>query len=217
MRLNDKRLGFIPPDEFIPIAEKNGTIIPIGMLVFRNVCEFISAANLQSRGIHFIEVNLSVAQCMQKMLAEQLLEVLEEYQLPTSCINLEITETAAAYSTENLAANMNKLAGTGIHFSLDDYGTGYSSMSSMLELPFDLVKIDKEIISSLDNERAIIAMNSTISMLKQLRLGIVAEGVETEEQVRFLTEMGCDYLQGYYFSKPVPAEIFLSQYSLLHI
>lgn len=210
LRLRDEKLGNIPPDEFIPISERNGSILRIGMMVFRSVCEFISKNDLQSKGIDYIEINLSVAQCMQKKLAAELLETLQEFGLSTDCVNLEITESAAAYSPEMLANNMATLAASGIKFSLDDYGTGFSSMASMVELPFDLVKLDKGIISSMDSERTRIAVRNSIAMLKQLNMGIVAEGVETAEQARVLTEMGCDYLQGYYFSRPVPASDFLN-------
>lgn len=210
VRLNDPELGPISPAEFIPITEKNGDIIQIGMVVFRKVCSFISKQNLKSLGIDYIEVNLSVAQCMQKKLAEDILKEMAFYELPTKCINLEITETAAAYSPETLAENMKNLALSGIKFSLDDYGTGFSSMSCMVELPFDFVKLDQGLIASMGNEKALIAMNSTVAMLRQLDMKIVAEGVETMEQAMLLEEMGCDYLQGYYFSRPIPETEFLA-------
>lgn len=209
VRLHDANLGNITPGEFIPITEKNGSIIRLGAIVFRKVCEFIASNDLKALGLEYIEVNLSVAQCMQKKLAEQLLETLQEFNIPTEYINLEITETAAAYSPEALTINMNELSASGVKFSLDDYGTGFSNITRMINLPFDLVKLDMEIISDMGNERTYIALENTVSMLHQLKIGIVAEGVETLEQMQSLTKMGCDYLQGYYFSKPVPAEQFL--------
>lgn len=209
IRLTDEKLGAISPAEFIPITEKNGAIIQVGMTVFRKVCQFIAANSLKDYGIEYIEVNPSVAQCMQKTLARQLLEELRYYNIPTDYINFEITETAAALSPETLAENMKTLAEAGIRFSLDDYGTGYANMSSMVELPFHIVKIDREIIASMNNEKTYIAMNSTIAMLKQLNMKIVAEGIETAEQVSTLSQMGCDYLQGYYFSRPVNQNEFL--------
>lgn len=211
LRLRDPELGFIPPDEFIPITEKSGKIIEIGMFVFRTVCQFIAKNDLKKIGIDYIEINLSVEQCMQHKLADQLLRTIDEFHLPTSCINLEITETAVAYSTEILETNMNTLAETGIKFSLDDYGTGYSNMASMVHLPFNLVKIDKGIVSSLEDERVFIAISSTIAMFREMRMGIVAEGVETYEQVEVLSALGCDYLQGYFYSRPVCATEFLEK------
>lgn len=211
VRLVDPVLGPLYPDEFIPIAERNGAILRIGMFVFRSVCEFYVQQKLVGRGIRYIQINLSVAQCMQKDLAEQLLEVLQEYGISPECINLEVTETTAAGSPETLLHTMRDLSSAGLKFSLDDYGTGYSNLSSLIELPFTLVKIDKGMVWKLNNERAQIAMSHTISMLKQLCMGIVAEGVETEEQADLLTKMGCDYLQGYYYSKPMPEAEFLTQ------
>lgn len=210
IRLFDEDLGFISPDEFIPISEKDGMILKIGMFVFESVCQFISNNNLIERGIQYIEINLSVVQCMQKQLTEELLYVMNRYHIKGNQINLEITETAAAYSPEMLRINMHQLSNNGISFSLDDYGTGYSNMSYMVDLPFDLVKLDKSIVwASFEKEKALIAMVSTIAMIKKLEMHIVAEGVETEEQMNLLSELGCDYLQGYYFSKPVPANEFL--------
>lgn len=210
IRLFDEDLGFISPEEFIPISEKDGLILKIGMFVFETVCQFISNNNLLERGIQYIEINLSVVQCMQKQLTEELLYVMSRYNIKGSQINLEITETAAAYSPEMLRINMRQLSDNGISFSLDDYGTGYSNMSYMVDLPFDLVKLDKSIVwASFEKEKALIAMVSTIAMIKKLEMHIVAEGVETEEQMKLLSELGCDYLQGYYFSKPVPENEFL--------
>lgn len=217
IRLYDEKLGYIPPDEFIPITEKNGTILQVGMFVFRSVCQFLAENNMKARNIDFIEVNLSVVQCMQSKLAEELLRTMQEFHLPADCINLEITETAAAYSTEALEANMRTLAASGITFSLDDYGTGYSNMSYMVELPFHIVKVDKSIISGMQNERTFIAVSSTVAMLKKMNLRIVAEGVETKEQAQILSDMGCDFLQGYYFSKPVPASQFLEAFPLVSL
>ena len=210
IRLFDEELGFISPEEFIPISEKDGMILKIGIFVFESVCQFISNNDLIEKGIQYIEINLSVVQCMQKQLTEELLQVMERYHIKGNQINLEITETAATYSPEMLRINMHQLSDNGISFSLDDYGTGYSNMSYMVDLPFDLVKLDKSIVwASFEKEKALIAMVSTIAMIKKLEMHIVAEGVETEEQMNLLSELGCDYLQGYYFSKPVPANEFL--------
>ena len=209
VRLHDDVLGDVAPSEFIPIAERNGTILRIGKEVLRSVCAFYAANGLKEIGIDYVEVNLSVAQCMQKDLAEQILALLEEYGLSTGSINLEITETVAAGSPETLHRNMKVLSRAGVAFSLDDYGTGYSSMVSVVELPFTLVKIDQGMIERLADERTQVAVRNTVTMLKQLGLGIVAEGVENETQARVLTEMGCDLLQGYYYAKPLPGQEFL--------
>ncbi|MBO5291913.1 MAG: EAL domain-containing protein [Lachnospiraceae bacterium] len=210
IRLRDEELGFISPEEFIPIAERKSMILEIGRFVLEEVCRFWSEAKLEWYGLEYIEVNLSVVQCMQVNLVEQLDQIMDSYQIPSNRINLEITETAAAYSEEMLEKNMERLDAKGIGLSMDDYGTGYSNMTYLLRFPFSFVKIDKAIVwAAFEKETAMVAMSSIVSMIKNLQMKIVAEGVETKEQAEKLRELGCDYLQGYYFSKPVSKEDFL--------
>jgi EAL domain-containing protein (putative c-di-GMP-specific phosphodiesterase class I) len=210
IRLKDDRLGYISPEEFVPIAERHGLIIEMGAFVFRDVCRFFSEERLWERGIEYVDVNLSVVQCMQENLHEQLIAVMDEYQLPYHCINLEITETAAVLSTERLRHNMNCLMEKGVHFSLDDYGTGFSNTASIIEYPFHTIKLDKSMLwSSADSEKALCALEHMIAMIKSMHMDIVCEGVETQAQAAMLESMGCDYFQGYYFSKPVNGEAFL--------
>ncbi len=211
IRLRDEELGFISPEEFIPMAEKNGMIFEIGEFVFRNVCQMMSKMRLWELGIDFIEVNLSPVQCMEEGLHRKLMHIMDEYQLPYHCINLEITETAAASTEETLRHNINPLLEKGVTFSLDDYGTGYSNISNVITYPFYIIKLDKSMVwSALEDSKAMKALKHTIAMIKELNFHIVAEGVETLEQATLLGGLGCDYLQGYYFSKPVPEEQFLN-------
>ena len=210
LRLNDPILGFIPPDEFIPIAEETGMIIEIGDFVLHSVCQFIKENNLPQYDIQFIEINLSVIQCMQLNMAEYILQLTEEYGLSPSQINLEITETAASDSPKMLQINMNTLVNSAVTFSLDDYGTGYSNVAYIMELPFHMIKLDKSMVwSSFENSRASIAFESTVAMIQKLGMHIVAEGVETYGQADFLTSLGIEYLQGFYFAKPMPAKKFI--------
>lgn len=210
IRLRDDDGNFISPEDFIPIAEKNGSILRIGEFVFESVCRTLSAIDVKKYGIEKIDINLSVAQCMQEILSEQILTIRSMYNVPASLINLEITETAAAHTPEILLQNMNNLSKAGFELSLDDYGSGYSNMSYMLNLPFKMIKIDKYIVwSAFEEERANKALTATISMIHQLGMTVLAEGVETAAQVEWLSDLGCDYLQGYYFSKPVPREDYL--------
>ena len=210
LRLNDSELGFIPPDEFIVVAENNGSILEIGDIVFEKVCRFLSQQQTEKLGIHYVEVNLSVVQCMQEELAEKLLAVMQKYRIPCGSINLEITETAANSSPIMLIRNMKKLFQKGITFSLDDFGTGYSNMSAIMELPLDIIKFDKSMISSADNSRkGKIIFLSSVAMIKQMNMKIVAEGIETKEQKAMMEESGIEYLQGYYFSRPVPEQAFV--------
>lgn len=210
IRLQDEKLGFISPEVFIPMAEKEGYILEIGRFVFDSVCSFYKRERLWERGIEYIEVNLSVIECMQHDLANRLFHILREYQLPAHRINLEITETAMAYSSELLANTMHRLAEDGFTFSMDDFGTGYSGIASTYDLPFDCIKIDKSILwTSMENEKAYIVLKNTFALIKNLKKKIVMEGVENEEHIERLLELGCDYFQGYYFSKPIPEQQFL--------
>ena len=210
IRLKDENGQFISPEDFIPIAEKTGAILRIGEYVFESVCLALSQINTEEYGIQKIDINLSVAQCMQEILAEQILKINSIYQIPTSIINLEITETAAAHTPEILLKNMQTLSNAGFELSLDDYGSGYSNMSYMLNLPFKMIKIDKFIVwAAFTNKRAEKALAATIKMIKEIGMTVLAEGVETPEQAEWLIASGCDYLQGFYYSRPIPKNEFL--------
>lgn len=209
VRLRDDMLGNIPPDVFIPIAEKNGTIVKLGMMIFEKVCRFIAKENLKETSIEYIEVNVSVVQCMQRNFVDNLLEIMKRYRVEPNQINLEVTETAAVNSLSILQENIERLHAKGISFSLDDYGSGYSTLGYIHQLPFKIIKLDKLMVwDAFDNERAGIALKFTVGMLKELKVGIVAEGVETQEQQTHLSDIGCDYLQGWYYSKAVPETEF---------
>lgn len=206
-RMNVPGYGYVSPEEFILIAEQNGTILRIGILVLEEVCRFINEYDLKSKGIEFIEVNLSVVQCMQEKIYEEIQGVLKKYQISPAMINLEITESAEAYSEERLVRNMARLSLTDITFSLDDYGSGYSNVNYLVDLPFSIVKIDKYLVwAAVKKVSSRRVLENTISMFKDINLKIVTEGIEDPEMMKMVTDMGADYLQGYYFSKPVPKE-----------
>jgi len=210
IRLKDENGKFISPEDFIPIAEKTGTILRIGEYVFETVCRNLSVIDIEEYGIKKIDINLSVAQCMQEILAEQILAINSIYKIPASIINLEITETAAAHTPEILLKNMQTLSKAGFELSLDDYGSGYSNMNYMLNLPFKMIKIDKYIVwAAYADPRAEKALAATVKMIKALDMTVLAEGVEAEDQAKWLMSLGCDYLQGYYYSRPVPKDEYL--------
>ena len=144
VRLIDEDLGFVSPDEFIPIAEKNGTITAIGQFVFEEACHIFSREKLKEIGIEFIDVNLSTVQCMHKNLAEIFKNTLEHYGLTSKTINLEITESAAINSQETFQQTMKDLRGMNFSFSLDDYGTGYSNATYIFNMDFSVIKISFE-------------------------------------------------------------------------
>ena len=210
VRLKDDKLGFISPDEFIPISEENGTILKIGKFVFEEVCRFLSKGTAKALGIEYIQVNLSVIQCMQSDLVDEFTKIMKKYNIFPSDICLEITETASAYTPHIMENNIRALSDMGVKFALDDFGTGYCNISYLLNYPFRFIKLEKEIVwASFENNKAHIAIESTVAMVKKLKMNIVAEGVETVQQLDNLLEMGCNYIQGYYFSKPVPENEFL--------
>lgn len=210
IRLRDEKGRFLSPEDFIPIAERTGTILRIGEFVYEAVCLALSQINPEEYGIKMMGINLSVAQCMQEILADQIMAIHKIYQIPASIISLEITETAAAHSPEILLKNMERLAAAGFDFSLDDYGSTYANMNYMLNLPFKMIKIDKySVWSALTDPRAKKALTATIQMIKSFGMKVLAAGVEDKAQAVMLTELGCDYLQGYYFSRPIQrAEFF---------
>lgn len=209
LRLYDDELGFIPPDEFIPLAEKKGYIIDIGEFVFESVCRFVKEKQLEEIGIEYIEVNLSPIQCMSENLVDRFGGIIQKYGIKSSNINFEITETAMSNSMEVLESTMEQLTANGFAFSIDDYGTGYSNYNYIFDMPFSIVKLDKSILwKAVENEKANIILTNTVRMVHDMNMKTVVEGVETAEQKNMLQNIGCDYLQGFYFSKAVPEEEF---------
>ena len=214
-RLIDSEYGVIPPDEFIPVAERNGAILDIGLYVFEEACRFYQEEQLRSLGIEYIEVNLSVVQCLSKNLMKSFDEILNKYHLSAERINLEITESATTENLSVLYDTIEVLKNSRFSFSLDDYGTGYSNISYMYEMPFSIIKIDKSILWKAKNPKTgetekngYIYLENTIRMLKDMGYSVLVEGVETVEQKMLLEELGCDYFQGYYFSKPIQKQVF---------
>lgn len=209
-------LGFISPEIFIPMAEQHGMIGKIGSIVFEKVCSFASENRLWEKGVNYIEVNLSGMQSVDPALPAQLMSVMHKYGIQPKFINLEITETASIDGGEMLDVNMKRLRSLGCHFSMDDFGTGYSNLAKMAKVHFELVKLDKSLIWPAFGEKPeepMVILNSCIAMILQLGAHIVAEGVETQEQADFLTEQGVNYLQGYYYSKPISGDTFLEKLS----
>ena len=214
VRLKDtETMGYISPEIFIPIAEENGMIHELGNIVFRKVCQFASEKKLEDYGVHYIEVNLSGAQFMDDKLNEILSEYVKSYNVDPEFINLEITETASVEAASMLEYNMYRLKENKFKFSMDDFGTGYSNLAKIAQSNFDMIKLDKSLIwpcfDTVTAKDARIILESSVDMILRLGKDIVAEGVETKAQVDYLTELGVEYLQGYYFSKAIPEEKYL--------
>lgn len=211
VRLNDPELGWISPEEFIPISEKNGLIVEMGEIILDKVCHFIHEFKLSETSIEYVEVNISPIQMIQPNFAERAIAILEKYDVHPTQINMEITETATVNSSAAVTQNIQRLVEYGITFSLDDYGSGNANISYINKMPFKIIKIDKYLIwDSFKNSTAGITLEYTIGMLNALKLNIVAEGVETEEMKKQLADFGCHYMQGWYYSKAVPGNEFVA-------
>lgn len=207
-RLKDPELGSIPPAEFIAVAEQTGDIMDVGRQVFERVCEFAEASPLQELGMEFINVNLSPAQCLNEQLAFELTEITKKHHVPMNKLDFEITETSITDYTM-IKKQMLRLQEQGAELSLDDFGAGMSNLSSLMRLPIHIVKIDMDVVWSYFRGESQI-LPDLIRLFQNADMKIVAEGVETVEMKETLVEMGCDYLQGYYFSQPLPKEAFLA-------
>lgn len=210
LRLFDPNFGFISPELLVTAAEKSGAIHRIGDYVLEEVCQFIASEEFRALGLEYIEVNLSVTQCMRSNLAEDILAIMEKYRVSTESINLEITETAASHAQEVMAENLSRLTQAGLSFSLDDYGTGYSNIKRVIQLPLKIIKLDKSFVDEQDNPKMRVVLKNTVAMLKDMNMEIVVEGIETKEMLDFFTELRCDFIQGYFFSKPIPKPEFVS-------
>ena len=205
VRWRHPELGLVSPAEFIPLAEETGLILPIGQIVLRQAC--IDAKRWQDDGLPPIRmaVNLSSAQFEQPDLYEMVLRVLEETQLPAEWLELELTESMLMGDAEAAVVILRRFKRAGIHISIDDFGTGYSSLSYLRRFPIDALKIDRSFIRdvNVNADDAAIA-TSIILMGRSLKLRVVAEGVETKNQLAFLKVMQCDEAQGFLYSRPVP-------------
>ena len=201
--------GMVSPVEFIPLAEETGLINPIGEWVLRTACAQMKVWNESGLQTMRVAVNLSVKQLLQKNFAEIVEQALEDTGLPSKLLELEITESTLMEHAQDTLEALHRLRGLGVRLSIDDFGTGYSSLSYLKRFPVDIIKIDRSFVRDVPNDADDASIvTGIIALAHSLRLEVVAEGVETEEQLRFLRERSCDMLQGYYLSQPVPAEQF---------
>ena len=210
LNIDTDKYGFIGPDEFIPVAENNGSIFQVDEIVMKKVFSFISTDAFKDLGLEFIDVNLSAVQCVRENMAEYISNFADQYNIDYSYLNLEITETAEMCGSESLIENMNILSNKGVRFSIDDFGTGFATGDYLYRLPVSHIKIDKCVLwEAMKDEGAMNVLTDTISMMRKVCDGIVVEGVENEEMKDLLIEKGADYLQGYLFSKPLPEDEFI--------
>lgn len=209
IRWEHPRIGRIQPGEFIPLAEETGLIIPLGQLIVRQVCRDLREWNDNGLPPLRVSINLSARQFRQDDLLETISSALQEFGIPGERLGFELTESMMMHDLENTLTTLRDLQSLGALLSLDDFGTGYSSLSYLKRFPIDVLKIDRSFVRDIheNTDDAAIA-HAVIAMGHRLGMRVVAEGVENLAQLALLREYGCDALQGFYFSRPVPAEEF---------
>jgi diguanylate cyclase (GGDEF)-like protein/PAS domain S-box-containing protein len=213
LRWEHPLLGPVSPAEFIPVAEESGLIVPLGDWVLQESCRQLVAWRQQDpeRAPQTISVNVSRAElALGTRLLERIRETLARTGLPPQCLQLEVTEREVMQNPAATRALMGELRAIGVRLSMDDFGTGTSSLACLRDYPFDTIKIDRSFVSDLTADRDVLAViHATITLVENLEMTSVAEGVESAEQVAILQSLGCRYAQGYYFSRPVAAERLL--------
>lgn len=210
VRIRKRDGSLLSPGIFIPIAESTRQILELGERVFEKVCQFLTQSEAVELGIHYIEVNLSVIQCEQKDLAKKMIEVVEKYGVNPEWINLEITETGSISARKVLLENMKVLIDYGFSFSLDDFGKGESNLMYVVDMPVSIVKLDYDMSKAFfRSAKAKHVVKAVVGMAHGMDLKLVAEGIETEEEMDGIFGEGIDYIQGYYYSKPLPMKEFV--------
>ncbi|MCB1023104.1 MAG: EAL domain-containing protein [Acidobacteria bacterium] len=206
VRWKDLSRGMVPPNEFIPVAEETGLILPIGQWILREACHQMREwqEKYPLSKMLTISVNLSARQLEQQNLSLQIAEILAESRLEPQCLRLEITESVIMHNAEQAVITVNELREMGVRVSIDDFGTGYSSLGYLHRFPVDTLKVDRSFINRIGNEGENAEIVQTIiNLAANLNMEVVAEGVETIEQLEFLRAINCNYGQGYYYSRPL--------------
>jgi diguanylate cyclase (GGDEF)-like protein len=207
VRWQHSERGLVPPGQFIAVAELSGLIVPIGDWVLRTACHQLKAWQERYDPDLMVAVNLSARQFQQANLVDQIREVIEESGIAPSSLELEITESNAMQNPENTMYTLRELKAIGVRIAMDDFGTGYSSLNYLKKFPIDTLKLDQSFVRDVTTDSTDAAIvGAVITMAHSLNLEVVAEGIETEAQLEFLTRQGCDRLQGYLFSRPQPVD-----------
>ena len=209
IRWNHPTRGLVPPNEFIPVSEQTGFIIPLTLWILRTSCRQMVEWQRQSPSNKdlVVSINISGKHFAQKNLVEQISDILYETGISPACVKLELTESAVMENAESVIRMMKQIRELGIQLSIDDFGTGYSSLSYLHRFPINTLKVDRSFVNSMEDgtENGEI-VRTVIALAKTLRLNVIAEGIETIHQLHQLRILGCEYGQGYLFSRPVPAE-----------
>jgi Amt family ammonium transporter len=208
VRWNHPERGLIPPGEFIPVAEGSDLIVLLGRWVLIEACRQIAEwqKRFASLPALVIGVNVSARQLIDSRLVEDVRFALSESGLKPESLVLEVTESSIMGKADETLATLNRLKAMNVRLAIDDFGTGYSSLSYLQRLPFDALKIDRSFVCGLgDSNGSLDIVRAILDLAHSLRLRVIAEGVETEEQLRSLSQLGCDFIQGFLFSKPIGA------------
>jgi len=209
IRWNSKEFGFISPGDFIPIAEKNGFVVELDFFILEEVCRTMRKWLDEGKKPVVVSVNQSRLHLNYDDYIWRLREIVDKYDIPYEYIELELTESVFTENAEKLLKIMHKLHEIGFKLSLDDFGSGYSSLNMLKDMPVDVVKIDKEFFSdTMNTSKGRAVISTVVDLANNLDMDVISEGVETKEQVEFLTEIHCAMVQGYYFAKPMPIDDF---------
>ena len=208
-RINDPEFGTVSPAVFIPAAETLGYILPLGNAVLDHVFRFVSEHKPEETGLDYIEINLSVAQCMESSLPAKIRELQCKYGVDPRNVYFEITETTFENISDTVYENVNELIRMGYSFALDDFGIGYSSIQRVNRLPLQLIKVDKSMLDEASTENGHKILEYTVRMMQSIGKQLVVEGAETREAVEILESIRCDYIQGFYYSRPLPEAEFI--------
>lgn len=214
LRFNSKEFGMIPPNEFINVAERTGLIFDIDRMVVRKTCRFIQDhPELSEAGVKFLQINLSASE-FAKNIYDEINAIVGEYDVDPRSICFEVTETAATSDPEILQEFMDAMISDGYRFALDDFGTGFANLMQTVSYPFELIKIDRDFLLS-ENSRSMTMFDDLLRMFPKMGLETITEGVETKEQAKRVIDLGGKYIQGYYYSKPLPEEEFV-RFAAMH-
>lgn len=211
VRIRKQNGEYLMPSAFIPVAEANGMIIELGKRVVDKTCSFLADGKAVALGLETVEINLSILQCEQPDLLEDVLAVIARHGIEPNYLCMEVTETASIRSKKLILGNMESFKNIGIRFALDDFGSGQSNFTYLADMPFDILKLDMNLIKSYQvSERARHVIQAVERMAHEMGLSVVAEGVETKEEFDSMRKCGVDFIQGFYFSKPLPVFEFMN-------
>ena len=216
IRWNYKNKEFLPPYRFIPFFEKDGSIAKIDDIVLKKVCEAFAKWKKEGKPLYPISVNLSRSRMYNENLIENLVSIIDYYNVDHKLIDFELTESATYDNMEHMFSVLQELRSRGFKISMDDFGTGYSSLSLLTQMPIDTLKIDKSFVDTVavssERKEDIIVLRHIITLAKELGFVCLAEGAESKNQVDRLRDLGCEIIQGYYYSKPIPIEEYEEKY-----